>query len=309
METVQLISKFISPPLPSSPSVHTNPSLPPLATSQPNGYLLFALLVLPALAYLTYKDYNAFLSLGPGGTPSTFLGYLKITALRFITLRNTRVAGPIPEELQDGGYLSPIGVPKRNSKRPIVAGIAPHRQINQKPSKEIYDLLCRSIVELANDHPKKLKMATSCFEKHCSGLFSINGISKTCNGEVAHAHPFDGSLHLTLHPKDAKAVIEAGWGERHPLARGGWCTRFVPLNFIMVYAPRTEEEVKTVMDIILAGYGWVSGEVLSDSNTEFCSERIDVSARTNRNCHPETTSLRNESGVVTGVANMIMETA
>lgn len=77
----------------------------------------------------------------------------------------------------------------------------------------------------------------------------------------------------------------------------------------MVYAPRTEEEVKTVMDIILAGYGWVSGEVLSDSNTEFCSERIDVSARTNRNCHPETTSLRNESGVVTGVANMIMETA
>lgn len=212
METVQLISKFISPPLPSSPSVHTNPSLPPLATSQPNGYLLFALLVLPALAYLTYKDYNAFLSLGPGGTPSTFLGYLKITALRFITLRNTRVAGPIPEELQDGGYLSPIGVPKRNSKRPIVAGIAPHRQINQKPSKEIYDLLCRSIVELANDHPKKLKMATSCFEKHCSGLFSINGISKTCNGEVAHAHPFDGSLHLTLHPKDAKAVIEAGWG-------------------------------------------------------------------------------------------------
>lgn len=53
--------------------------------------------------------------------------------------------------------------------------------------------------------------------------------------------------------------------ERHPLARGGWCTRFVPVGFLMIYAPRTEEEVSVVMEIVLAAIGWVSGERLDES--------------------------------------------
>lgn len=44
----------------------------------------------------------------------------------------------------------------------------------------------------------------------------------------------DGSLHLTLHPKDVKLVLERGWGQRHPLARGGFFERFVPVGFVMV---------------------------------------------------------------------------
>lgn len=49
----------------------------------------------------------------------------------------------------------------------------------------------------------------------------------TCGGEVCHSHPSDGSLHLVLHPADVRAVLEKGWGERHPLAwddgEDGWC--------------------------------------------------------------------------------------
>ena len=48
--------------------------------------------------------------------------------------------------------------------------------------------------------------------------------------------------------------------ERHPLAKGGWCSRFVPQGFVMVYAPRSKEEVEVVMEIIKAGVGWISGE-------------------------------------------------
>lgn len=76
---------------------------------------------------------------------------------------------------------------------------------------------------------------------------------------MCHAHPSDGSLHLTLHPADSKLLLENGWGERHPLARGGWFRRFVPREFVLVYAPRNEEEVGIVMEIVAAAVWWVSG--------------------------------------------------
>jgi hypothetical protein len=56
--------------------------------------------------------------------------------------------------------------------------------------------------------------------------------------------------------------------ERHPLARGGWCCRFVPAGFTMIYAPRTEKEVETVMTIIKAGVCWVRGERVFEEKVE-----------------------------------------
>jgi len=117
-------------------------------------------------------------------------------------------------------------------------------------------------------------MGISSFEKHCAGLFSKTQVNRTSNGEVVHAHPSDCSMHITLHPADAKVVIEAGWGERHPLARGGWFTRFVPKGFVMVYAPRTIEEVPLIMTIIKAGLGWVSGEALDESDAVSCAADV-----------------------------------
>ena len=67
-------------------------------------------------------------------------------------------------------------------------------------------------------------------------------------------------MHLTLHPADSRAVLEAGWGERHPLSRGGAFERFVPENFVMVYAPRDEEEIEMVVRLILAARWFVSGK-------------------------------------------------
>lgn len=92
--------------------------------------------------------------------------------------------------------------------------------------------------------------------------------------------------------------------ERHPLARGGWCTRFVPVGFLMIYAPRTKEEVNVVMDIILAGIGWVSGEQLNELDTVRHLDCIE-------SCHPGTVTSanRNETGVVKDVANAVMEVA
>lgn len=76
---------------------------------------------------------------------------------------------------------------------------------------------------------------------------------------MCHAHPSDGSLHMTLHPADAKIVLESGWGERHPLARGGWCRRFVPREFVLIYAPRDAGDIDVVMKIVAASVWWVAG--------------------------------------------------
>ncbi|CAZ84001.1 unnamed protein product [Tuber melanosporum] len=313
MATAQLLSSFISPPIPSSPSSSAD-QLPPFFALTYN-YLCAALLLLPPLAYLTYKDYRSFLSLGPGGTPYNFYGYCTITSLRLLALRNPRVPGPVPEGLKHNGYLPKSGVAKRNASRPIVTGIAPHRQMNQRPRREIFNLLSSSLQNLADDYPRRLRIAKSCFEKHCPGLFSKKSVNKTCNGEIVHAHLSDGSMHMTLHPADAKMVIEAGWGERHPLARGGWCRRFVPVGFVMIYAPRTEEEVGLVLEIVKAGIGWVSGEPLDESEAGLYPKEMeandDLSRCDSRRCHANGNSTTKdcESDVVQNVANAVMEDA
>ncbi|KAL4809472.1 hypothetical protein BDV18DRAFT_132139 [Aspergillus unguis] len=243
----------------------------------------FALIVLlPLTFYLVHyirKDYNAFLALGPGGTPSTPSGYLRICILRLVTLRDPLLPPSIPATLHPKtGILNRATLPSRPGHRPTVAGIAPHRQLTQKSSSGMYDALTKEIARLAQHYPKSFYTATSCFEKHSAGVFcrlpSSSSSSAeadpsnhriTCNGEICHSHPSDGSMHLTLHPADIKLVLERGWAQRHPLARDEWWwgKRSVPRGFLMVYAPRDEHELAVVVQIIRAAAWWVSGVEVS----------------------------------------------
>ncbi|KAL2820758.1 hypothetical protein BJX63DRAFT_418375 [Aspergillus granulosus] len=249
------------------------------------------LFTLPLAIYLIHsirKDYHAFLALGPGGTPSTPAGYVRICILRLVSLRNPLEPPSVPPTLNPKhGFLSRSTLLLRSGARPTVVGIAPQRQITQKSDTPMYEALAAEIQRLTNTYPNALYTATSCFEKHSTGIFyrlpdstTIAGAGKqphdcrpplqshkhriTCDGEVCHSHPSDGSLHLTLHPADVKVVIERGWGQRHPLARDDWwwVTRFVPAGFVMIYAPRNAEELKCVIEIIRAAAWWVGGKEL-----------------------------------------------
>ncbi|KAF2120426.1 hypothetical protein BDV96DRAFT_485190 [Lophiotrema nucula] len=242
------------------------PPPPLLPTSLPsilNSPLLQTLFTLSILALATVyiqHDYHKFLALGPGGTPATPLGYLKIKLLSLVCLRDPYRPLPVPPHFRpQRGYLSPSTLHTRPGKRPLVQGIAPQRQRSQKSSADIYARLVRGLRALAKEPRNRLMERTSCFEKHSSGLFASTPITRTCGGEICHAHPSDGSLHMTLHPADAKLVLENRWGERHPLAKGGWFRRFVPREFVLIYAPRSEEEVDVVLGIVAAGVWWVSG--------------------------------------------------
>ncbi|KAI9827452.1 MAG: hypothetical protein M1832_004801 [Thelocarpon impressellum] len=239
--------------------VHVEGSPPSTVTPS----LVAGLTLLLVASSFIYKDYTAFVNLGPGGTPCNFLGYLRIVFLRFFALRNPYDPAPLPGVIQPAkGLLHPTvcGLSRREGPRPKVAGIAPQRQTTQKGSSDNFTALAERIKALAGRHSTSLRLGTSCFEKHGTALFSRRPLNRTCNGEICHAHPSDGSLHMTLHPQDARVVLERGWGERHPLAKGGWLSRFVPAGFVMIYAPRDVAELEAVMEIIRAAAWWTAGK-------------------------------------------------
>lgn len=261
-------------------------TLSKLSPTDKSGFPLAPLIaisvLLPTLRHL-YLDYKGFLSLGPGGTPQTFTGYLRIKFLSLFALRDPYAPPPIPAyQKTKRGHLTYL--PPRPGPRPKAMGIAPQRQTDQHSSEAVYKMLHAEINALAARCPY-LEIGTSCFEKHGTGLFCTSPKRRTCGGEIVHAHPSDGSMHLTLHPADAKVMLENGWGERHPLARGGWLERFVPGGFVMVYAPRTEEEVDVVMEIVKAAIWWVGGaemanrdEVRRGSGFEASSKVVETEA-------------------------------
>jgi len=237
------------------------PVLPPLSTNSEHhftarsGQLLALLLIAAFFSTLLhlYADYKAFLALGPGGTPSTVPGYVRTKTLSVFALRNPYL--PKATTTTQRGHLRHL--PARPTPRPTTRGIAPHRQVTQRASPALYQHLAAELHRLVAADPERLVLGTSCFEKHGTGLFSRSPARRTCRGEICHAHPSDGSMHMTLHPADARVVLEAGWGERHPLARGGWFEKFVPEGFVMVYAPRREEEVDVLVRIVEAGAWYV----------------------------------------------------
>lgn len=200
-----------------------------------------------------------------GGTPATISGYLTITYLRLFALSDPYTPAPVI------GRIFPVAgcyrnarfrLPNRNGPRPAVRGIAPQRQINQPGCPEMYQRLRAILHRTADEYSDTCEVGQSCFEKQGLALFARRPVNNTCRGEIVHVHHSDRSMHMNLHPEDAKIVLERGWGERHPLARGGWMRAYVPREFVLVYAPRNHAELEVVCRIIEAAAYWVSAEEL-----------------------------------------------
>jgi phospholipase/carboxylesterase len=69
-------------------------------------------------------------------------------------------------------------------------------------------------------------------------------------GEFAHLHPeYDGSLHLSLPVPLAVDALKKGWAAAHPLA-GIQLTD----GMVMIFGPRDEAELETVLGIVEASY-------------------------------------------------------
>ncbi len=173
------------------------------------NYLLYSTVVVFSLLFPAYRfvlrDYQKFLDLGPGGTPSTFAGYLRVSCLRLFALKNPFIPPAItPATLPQLSYL--VHLPRRSGPRPTVAGIAPQRQTNQKGPPHLHAALSRALHNLAGVYPDLLRKGNSCFEKHGLALFLLTGqddlapigtthpgfrhVNQTCadTAEICHLH-------------------------------------------------------------------------------------------------------------------------
>ena len=207
--------------------------------------MLKAIIVAVPVAMLVRNDYLNFLLLGPGGTPPTLVGYLRLLWFRMFALRDVYHSPPEadPNLAPSRGILrsgDQEELPYRPGPRPQVAGLAPQRQLDQQASNTCYGQLRAAVETLTREHPDTLSIATSCIEKHGFGLFSRHPVNVWGQGEIFHIHDSEKSMHMSLHPDDIKEVLDKGWGQRHPLAFSGWVKAPLPTTFVMIYAPRGE---------------------------------------------------------------------
>ncbi|KIN07776.1 hypothetical protein OIDMADRAFT_174695 [Oidiodendron maius Zn] len=221
--------------------------------------------------YIAHADYKAWLGLGKAGLPYNAFGWLIQLALtplrapRFDTscYGNARIvakAGPAGTK----AYLSAEDVPERQGRPAIHPWILPHRQADSFASEEWKIRVGKFLSILASNSPAQLKFGTSILERGGPALQIQAQVerhpgARGTRGEIAHLHPLDGSLHVSLAPRDAKLVIEKGWGERFGLSG-----TVLPVTYIMVYAPRPgaaeEREAEIVERILTAGMKFMLGE-------------------------------------------------
>ncbi|EKJ75678.1 hypothetical protein NXS19_012514 [Fusarium pseudograminearum] len=225
-----------------------------------------AALGIPVLS-IAIEDYRGYIALGPGGPPHNVIGWFGQILLKPFKKEPFHTSCYDKKAFQKAGpngsvaFLKGEDVPAREAPRPTVGSwTAPSRQLTDLASKDIIDRYQSFLSSLASESPSKLKIATSVVERHGQALFVASEnpshpIAKRMYGEIGHMHGSDGSMHLNLAPRDAKLVLEKGWGQRHPL--GG---TILYLGDVMIYAPRNEEELEVVKRITRGAAKFMLGE-------------------------------------------------
>ena len=75
-------------------------------------------------------------------------------------------------------------------------------------------------------------------------MFATNHISYPRSPrEIFHLHDSEGSGHGVFSKADAVLIIQKAWGEKHPLSG---MALGIPESYLIIYAPRNEEEIKVV---------------------------------------------------------------
>ncbi|KAI5917893.1 hypothetical protein F4810DRAFT_627987 [Camillea tinctor] len=211
---------------------------------------------LPLAVYLV-SSYRSWLDLHAGGLPANPVGYFFNLALQLFARRDIRAPAPYTLEnlevvygaVSRRSFLEPSGTfpAERVGSRPIVLSyVAPQRQTSgcaagsMRKRMEIF----LAAVVLAN--PNVIEMRPSRLEgpSHhavwlAESVATRPTFMKGTRGELIHVHR-EGSTHMVLSLMDVTRAIKLFWAERHPLSGGP--EGFIPWNYVLFYAPRSEEE-------------------------------------------------------------------
>ncbi len=91
----------------------------------------------------------------------------------------------------------------------------------------------------------------------------VYAVGKDISRELSHINATGYySAHVVLSPRDAGKVLDAGWGQLHPLAGVKVLKRMagvmLPRAYVMLYAPRNDEELTTLLGIVKASIGFMT---------------------------------------------------
>ncbi len=149
-------------------------------------------------------------------------------------------------------------LPRRAGARPLTHIGMPHAQIGVSPVPEVNAELsrrCFSLPDVRNE-PTRISVpgARALWLREDLPLAHAEMIA--VGREFAHVHP-DGSLHASLPPERAREAVEAGWAEAHPMAQ-----HMGKQGMVMLYTPRTLQELDVVFQLVVDSYNLVTGRNL-----------------------------------------------
>lgn len=232
--------------------------------------IMIGLALCPVVAW-AQESYQTFLDVGPGGLPYNFVGWMMQGAAQLIARTDIRDHKPfsdpkVREALGPHGTKSFLSrpLPERKGERPVVPGfVAPQRQMsdrgprNAEMKQHLIEYQAKIVAAnsslLFNDASRLEGRGTPAMWFAVSRDRHIPKFLMKTKGEFAHVHP-EATTHLTLSLADAEEVVRKGWGERHPLSgvKGFW-----PLTYVMIYAPRDDDELEVCKKVIEASTKFV----------------------------------------------------
>jgi hypothetical protein len=150
---------------------------------------------------------------------------------------------------------------KRAGSRPPTRAGIPHIQLDQWPQPFLVERLAQTVLKLPKVKERESRLAVPGTKAIClSGSFASGPANAFIDDhEFCHLHAApEGGVHLTLPGTVRGRIIDLEWAERHPLAGVG----FLPDTMVMVYAPRCEQELEVVLDIIRISYQFALGQMV-----------------------------------------------
>ncbi|MEM7241952.1 MAG: hypothetical protein AAF429_07190 [Pseudomonadota bacterium] len=152
---------------------------------------------------------------------------------------------------------SDLDLPQRKGQKPATTSALPHSQLTDHGPDDVIAQLhdwCFSLPDI-NEEDSGISVPGSRAMVLHDGV-ACNDQAFMVGREFAHIHPHpdSGSMHLKLSAEDARAVIDAGWGESHYLVTQG----IFPMGLILVFSPRDTDELAVVKTIVARSYDFAT---------------------------------------------------
>lgn len=159
--------------------------------------------------------------------------------------------------------MSYVPIPARSGPRPLTSKGMPHTQINVVPNPEVNAELFRRAFALPDvtNRPTVISVPGARALWLDESLPLAHPEAIVAGREFAHIHP-DGSLHASLPSDRAREAVEAGWAEPHPMA-----LYMGNDGMVMLYTPRTSEELDVVFQLIVDSYNFVTGRAVTAADS------------------------------------------